>query len=295
MPERMKVTAAPKQADALVGDKVAFDVAAQYLFGGSAVDSGVELDVHDRAGDVPPDARTPTSRYGDRAEGQAGHARRGAKDQLDPARQDDDRVPRRRGRRRRSRRPASSPRTSSVLEAGSGRATVKTATMTVHPEKYYLGLQDQGDAGARRARRSPSRAWSSTGTASSLPSAVDTVDDRAAPPRGRLRLRLRRGQRRAALRPLAARGARGQAAREGRGRQVHVRRHARRGRRRLRRARHGRQGEDRARARRRRTRTTTTATATARAAPTRRRGPRDATQLAARPRRRTSRSASRSR
>src|SRR4029078_1731343 len=43
VPERMKVTVTPKQAQILGGGKAAFDVAAQYLFGGSAVDSGVEL------------------------------------------------------------------------------------------------------------------------------------------------------------------------------------------------------------------------------------------------------------
>jgi len=31
--------------------------------------------------------------------------------------------------------------TASVLEAGSGRATVKTASVTIHPEKYYIGLR----------------------------------------------------------------------------------------------------------------------------------------------------------
>ena len=43
VPERMKVTATPKRDEVLAGDKVAFDIAAQYLFGGNAMDSGVEL------------------------------------------------------------------------------------------------------------------------------------------------------------------------------------------------------------------------------------------------------------
>src|SRR5690606_1028385 len=43
VPERMKVSIAPKVEQVLVGDKVAFDVNARYLFGGSAIDSGVEL------------------------------------------------------------------------------------------------------------------------------------------------------------------------------------------------------------------------------------------------------------
>src|SRR5262249_7891088 len=35
--------------------------------------------------------------------------------------------------------------TASVLEAGSGRATVKTGTMTVHPEKYYIGVRTKAE------------------------------------------------------------------------------------------------------------------------------------------------------
>ena len=31
--------------------------------------------------------------------------------------------------------------TAAVLEAGSGRATVKTASVQVHPEKYYIGVK----------------------------------------------------------------------------------------------------------------------------------------------------------
>ena len=43
VPERMAVTATPKKAEQLLGGKLEFDVSARYLFGGSAVDSGVEL------------------------------------------------------------------------------------------------------------------------------------------------------------------------------------------------------------------------------------------------------------
>src|SRR6185312_10635391 len=43
VPERMKVTAAPKKPNLLIGDKIAIDVTAQYLFGGTAAASGVEL------------------------------------------------------------------------------------------------------------------------------------------------------------------------------------------------------------------------------------------------------------
>jgi len=65
VPERMKVTAAPKQPDLLTTAKVAIDVTALYLFGGSAADSGVEVTCSaDRRGLLR--SRTPTSRTASR-------------------------------------------------------------------------------------------------------------------------------------------------------------------------------------------------------------------------------------
>ena len=103
VPERMKVTIAPKKEDALVGEKVAFDIAAQYLFGGSAVDSGVELTCT-----IEPDRFSPAENadltYGIEPKGKSvtlGEAR----DQLDPAGKLTLACPERETRRR-SRRPA---------------------------------------------------------------------------------------------------------------------------------------------------------------------------------------------
>jgi len=138
VPERMAVTAAPKQAELLIGGKALFDVSAKYLFGGSAVDSGVELTCS-----VEPERFKPEDNgdltYGVLPKGKPvslGESR----DQLDPTGKVTIACPD----------PATgTPFTetarltarASVLEAGSGRATVTTASAKLHPEKYYLGVR----------------------------------------------------------------------------------------------------------------------------------------------------------
>ena len=138
VPERMKVTVVPKQAELLASGKATFDVAAQYLFGGSAVDSGVELTCS-----VEPDRFKPEENgdltYGVPPKGKPvslGEAR----GQLDPSGKltiacadPETATPFTETARLTAR--------ASVLEAGSGRATVKTASVMLHPEKYYLGVK----------------------------------------------------------------------------------------------------------------------------------------------------------
>ena len=129
----------------LAGDKPVFDVAAQYLFGGSAVDSGVELDCSVEPAQFTPEDNGDLT-YGVPAKGKPVHLGE-AKDQLDP-----------RGhvaigmRRARAATPftgtAKLTAQASVLEAGSGRATVKTATVMLHPEKFYLGLRTKASRAA---------------------------------------------------------------------------------------------------------------------------------------------------
>lgn len=139
VPERMKVTIAPKQAQVLASQKVAFDVSAQYLFGGSAVDSGVELTCS-----IEPDRFAPEENgdltYGVAPKGKAVSLGEPSKDQLDPNGKVTIACPD----------PATAtPFTetakltarASVLEAGSGRATVKSASAILHPEKFYLGVR----------------------------------------------------------------------------------------------------------------------------------------------------------
>jgi uncharacterized repeat protein (TIGR01451 family) len=138
VPERMKVTAAPRQAEVLLGQKVAFDVTAQYLFGGSAVDSGVELTCS-----VEPERWKPEEN-GDLTYGVAPKGKPVAlgesKDQLDPSGKVTIACPEPEGATPFTETARLTAR-ASVLEAGSGRATVKTATAMLHPEKYYLGVR----------------------------------------------------------------------------------------------------------------------------------------------------------
>lgn len=136
VPERMKVVATPKKEDVLVGDKVNFDVNARYLFGGSAADSGVELACKLSASRFAPKEDDGYT-YGVEPRGKRIDMAL-ARDQLDPqgnttiACGDAPSAPRT---------TAELDATISVLEAGSGRATVAHASLTVHPEKYYIGLK----------------------------------------------------------------------------------------------------------------------------------------------------------
>jgi len=138
MPERMKVTVAAKHDNAQLGDKLSFDVAARYLFGGSAIDSGVELTCSIEPSRFAPDHNAELT-YGVAPKGKAVSLgmQRG---QLDPsghlaiacAAPAEDTAFTQTGKL---------TATAAVLEAGSGRATVKTADIMVHPEKYYLGVK----------------------------------------------------------------------------------------------------------------------------------------------------------
>ncbi|HEY5944559.1 MAG TPA: MG2 domain-containing protein, partial [Kofleriaceae bacterium] len=139
VPERMKVQVSSKVEAALVGSKLSFDVAARYLFGGSAVDSGVELSCSIEPTKFEPQQNQDLT-YGVAPKGKPVSLGEPARGQLDPAGRLAIACPE----------PAENTTftqtgeltaTASVLEAGSGRATVKTATVTLHPEKYYLGLK----------------------------------------------------------------------------------------------------------------------------------------------------------
>ncbi|MGE0545777.1 MAG: alpha-2-macroglobulin [Kofleriaceae bacterium] len=138
VPERMKVTATAKRSDLLAGEQAAIDVTAKYLFGGNAMDSGVELTCSVEPSRFEPEINGDFT-YGVEPKGKPvtlGSAR----DQLDPRGMVTVACP--------------APDTNTtftqtgelsalaaVLEAGSGRSTVRTATATVHPEKFYLGLK----------------------------------------------------------------------------------------------------------------------------------------------------------
>ncbi len=136
VPERMKVTATPKQDNVLVGDKVAFDINARYLFGGSASDSGVQLECKLNPTQFEPKDNNDYT-YGVAPRGKRVDMTE-ARDQLDlqgnvsiacgdaPTR---------------IKATAQLEATVSVLEAGSGRATIGHASVLVHPEKFYIGMR----------------------------------------------------------------------------------------------------------------------------------------------------------
>ena len=171
VPERLKVTAAPEHPDAQLGSPLAFDVSARYLFGGSAMDSGVEMTCT-----VAPTAFAPKHNadlvYGVPATGKP-VTLGDAKAQLDPAGKVTIACPAE-GAATTFAQTGELTANISVLEAGSGRATVKTATMTVHPEKFYLGLK------TKETEATPGEAFGVDGTVvdwngDPLPSAVDSV------------------------------------------------------------------------------------------------------------------------
>lgn len=145
VPERMKVAIEPKQENVLMGGEVAFDVSARYLFGGGAVDSGVTLNCAIEPSRFSPEHNADLT-YGVEPKGK-GVSLGEARDQLDPAGQ--------------VAMTCAEPEenttftmtgdltaTASVLEAGSGRATVKTASVTVHPDKFYIGLKTKATKAA---------------------------------------------------------------------------------------------------------------------------------------------------
>lgn len=138
VPERMRVTATARKPQLLAGEKAVFDVSAQYLFGGSAVDSGVELTCSVEPAPFKPDDNGDLT-YGVPPKGKP-VALGESRDQLDPhghvaiACADPESGTPFTG-------TAKLTASAAVLEAGSGRATVKTATAMVHPERFYLGLR----------------------------------------------------------------------------------------------------------------------------------------------------------
>jgi alpha-2-macroglobulin len=139
VPERLKVSIASRVEDALVGSPLSFDVSARYLFGGSAIDSGVEL-----ACSIEPSTFSPSDNadltYGVAPKGKAVSFGEPARGQLDPSGKLTIACPEGDARTTFTQTGELSA-TASVLEAGSGRATVKTETVTLHPERYYLGLR----------------------------------------------------------------------------------------------------------------------------------------------------------
>ncbi len=145
VPERMKVTAAPKQPDMLLGGKALIDVSAVYLFGGSAVDSGVELTCSVAPARFSP-AENADLTYGVEPKGKGVNLGI-AKAQLDPKGTAEIACPD----------PAENTAftqtgeltaVAAVLEAGSGRATVKTTTAMLHPEKFYIGARTKAQHAA---------------------------------------------------------------------------------------------------------------------------------------------------
>lgn len=138
VPERMKVEVAPKRDNAVVGDKAVFDLSARYLFGGNALDSGVEL----TCTIVP--ARFSPMQNGDLTYGIAPKGKQvslgEARDQLDMAGKVTIACPQPDGGTAFTQ-TGTVRATAAVLEAGSGRATVRDATMTLHPEWFYIGAK----------------------------------------------------------------------------------------------------------------------------------------------------------
>jgi uncharacterized protein YfaS (alpha-2-macroglobulin family) len=145
VPERLRVDATPAEPEVAAGAPVAFNVDAAYLFGGSAMDAGVELTC-----ELAPARFTPKDNadlvYGVAPKGKAVNLG-AAKDQLDPKGQVKIACPSDAGHAPFTQ-TGQLTGTVSVLEAGSGRATVRTATALVHPERYYLGLRTKATRAA---------------------------------------------------------------------------------------------------------------------------------------------------
>ena len=184
VPERMAVTAAAKQANVLIGSPVAFDVGAKYLFGGSAVDSGVELTCAVEPARFAPEENGDLT-YGVEPKGKP-VALGQSKDQLDPTGKVTIACPESETGTQFTG-TAKLTATAAVLEAGSGRATVKTATAMLHPEKFYVGVRSKtsrAEAGKTFTVEGSVVDW----TGKLAPGATGAGPRRARAPRGRLRL-----------------------------------------------------------------------------------------------------------
>lgn len=149
VPQRMAVTVAAKQPELLRGKPAELAISARYLFGASAMGSGVRADCRLAAGKFAP------ATNGDLTYGLAikpGMMRLGeVTGQLDPTGKTELVCPID---------PGAAPFLGTaqltaevhVLEAGSGRATVERAEAMIHPEAYYLGLRTKA---ARAASGEP--------------------------------------------------------------------------------------------------------------------------------------------
>ncbi len=138
VPERMKVTTTPKAEDVLGGQPITVAVAANYLFGGTAIDSGVELTCTVAPSRFAPEENGDLT-YGVDPRGKEVNlgmtkGQLDGKGELDIACAEPDGTAS-------FAQTATVSATASVLEAGSGRATVKTTSVTMHPEKFYLGVR----------------------------------------------------------------------------------------------------------------------------------------------------------
>ncbi len=138
VPERMKVEANAQKLDVLIGEKMLFDVSARYLFGGTAMDSGVHLTCT-----VEPTRFAPTENgdytYGIVPKGK--EIKLGEeKSQLDPAGKVAIACPAGTGVPLFTQ-TMSVTAQAAVEEAGSGRTSVDSAFMTLHPAPFYIGVK----------------------------------------------------------------------------------------------------------------------------------------------------------
>ncbi|QSQ16790.1 alpha-2-macroglobulin family protein [Myxococcus landrumensis] len=142
VPERMKVTAAAEAAGYVQGVEIPVAVEAAYLFGGSAEGSPVELNCRLLPSDFKPKENAQFSYGLWRQDGKEPRpvALGQAKGTLDAKGQAVLNCPAHaamgglRG-------AAKLSALASVFESGSGRSTVNDASVPVHPERYYVGLQ----------------------------------------------------------------------------------------------------------------------------------------------------------
>jgi uncharacterized protein YfaS (alpha-2-macroglobulin family) len=138
VPERMKVTLEPTREDLAADEEASFRVAARYLFGGNAGGSGVELNCRLEPERFAPDANGDLT-YGVEPSGKAvslgevhGELSADGTALLSCADTGGDTG---------VTQTAALTARVGVLEAGGGRATTQSATATVHPERYYLGIK----------------------------------------------------------------------------------------------------------------------------------------------------------
>src|SRR5262249_33824763 len=117
----------------------------QYLFGGTAADSGVELSCTVEPTQFHPKENADLA-YGVPPKGKAVNlGTEPSKEQLDPKGAVTIACPESKAAFTQTSKLVA---TAQVPEAGSGRVTVKSTTVTLHPEKFYLGLKTK----AQRAK-----------------------------------------------------------------------------------------------------------------------------------------------